>query len=262
VIAGILLAIVGGLIANELCEFSPWCARKLVRWSAFRRYTDPGRAEMRAEELTAVIDDRPGNLFKLITAVSFAVGAVGKYRYRRSVLLRRLGTLAPCIEAVGFLNWESFERLVLAMARSLDGGYDVRRYGRLGQAQHGLDIVAFSAERNPSVYQAKRRQAFGADDLEEAVDRYTEGRRPFGADRLVIAVATEARDTQTIDKLAELREKHKGMEIELWDRREISDRLRSQTNIVSTFFGPATAAAFCTSTPPDLSEHRLTNGRL
>ena len=116
--------------------------------------------------------------------------------------------------------------------------------------QHGLDVVAFFAERKPSVYQAKRWQGFGASDLEEAVDRYTEGRRPFGADRIVIAVATEARDTQTIEKLAELREKHKGMKIELWDRREISDRLRNQTNIVSTFFGPATAAAFCTSTDP------------
>jgi hypothetical protein len=148
------------------------------------------------------------------------------------------------------MDWESFERLVLAMARRLDGGYDVRQYGRPGQAQHGLDVVAFFAERKPSVYQAKRWQAFGAGDLEEAVDRYTEGRRPFDADRIVIAVATEARDTQTIEKLAELREKHKGMEIELWDRQAISDRLRNQTNIVSTFFGPATAAAFCTTTPP------------
>lgn len=150
------------------------------------------------------------------------------------------------------MDWESFECLVLAMARSLDGGYDVRRYGRLGQAQHGLDVVAFFAERKPSVYQAKRWQAFGAGDLEEAVDRYTDGRRPFGADRIVIAVATEARDTQTIERLAELREKHKGMEIELWDRRAISDSLRNQANIVSTFFGPATAAAFCTTTPEDV----------
>ena len=75
-IAGILLGIVAGLLANELCEFSPWCARKLVRWSAFRQYTDRNRAEMRAQEWTAVIDDRPGNLFKLITALSFAAAAV------------------------------------------------------------------------------------------------------------------------------------------------------------------------------------------
>jgi RNA polymerase sigma factor (sigma-70 family) len=76
VIAGILLGIVAGLLANEFCELSPWCARKLVRWSAFRRYADPDRAKMRAEELTSVINDRPGNLFKLITAVSFASAAV------------------------------------------------------------------------------------------------------------------------------------------------------------------------------------------
>ena len=75
-IAGIVLGIVASLLANELCELSPWCARKLVRWSAFRQYTDRHRAEMRAEEWTAVINDRPGNLFKLITAVGFTATAV------------------------------------------------------------------------------------------------------------------------------------------------------------------------------------------
>ncbi len=75
-IAVILLGIVSGLLANEFCEFSPWCARKLIRWSAFRRYADPNRAEMRAEELTALVNDRPGNLFKFFTAVGFAGAAV------------------------------------------------------------------------------------------------------------------------------------------------------------------------------------------
>jgi mycothiol system anti-sigma-R factor len=72
----ILVSIACGIAANEFCEFGPWCARKLVRWSAFRRYPNPERAEIRAEELTALIDDRPGNLFKLFTAVSFAGAAV------------------------------------------------------------------------------------------------------------------------------------------------------------------------------------------
>jgi mycothiol system anti-sigma-R factor len=72
VIAVIVVSVVCGVVANELCEFSPWCAGKLVRWSAFRRYADPERAEIRAEELTALINERPGNLFKLFTAVGFA----------------------------------------------------------------------------------------------------------------------------------------------------------------------------------------------
>ncbi len=75
-IAGIVIGVVAALLANEVCEFSPWCARKLVRWSAFRRYADPGRAEMRAEELAALINNRPGNLPKLITAIGFVGAAV------------------------------------------------------------------------------------------------------------------------------------------------------------------------------------------
>ena len=38
-------------------------------------YDDPKRAEIRAEEQCAVIKERPGNLFKLITALCFAAAA-------------------------------------------------------------------------------------------------------------------------------------------------------------------------------------------
>ncbi len=157
---------------------------------------------------------------------------------------------APALLNTHEMGWVPFERLVLAMARGLDGGYDARRYGRPGQAQHGLDAVAFFAVRSPSVYEAKHWQAFGASDLENAVERYAGGRRPFGADRIVIAVASEVRDTAAIEKLAELRKKHPDIQIELWDRQEISDRLRNQPRLVTTHFGAATAAAFCAIGPP------------
>jgi hypothetical protein len=60
----------------------------------------------------------------------------------------------------------------------LDGAYNVRRYGRSGQAQHGLDIVGFFTGRLPTIYQAKDWQQFGASDLE--VIRWQGGRRPLG----------------------------------------------------------------------------------
>ncbi len=145
---------------------------------------------------------------------------------------------------------DAFESFVLGMARNLDGAYDVRRYGRPGQAQHGLDVVAFFAGRAPSVYQAKRWQTFGAADLQKAVELYTGGRRPFGARRIVIAVASEARNTATVERLATLRAKHTGTEIELWDRGWISDRLHDQSRLVTRFFGSATAAAFCGTAAP------------
>jgi hypothetical protein len=85
--------------------------------------------------------------------------------------------------------------------------------------------------------------------LSAAVKRYADGKRPFAADRLVVAVSSEARDTDTIEKLAQLRIDHTDLTIELWDRAEISERLRNQPQLVSTFFGAATAAAFCVSGP-------------
>jgi hypothetical protein len=75
-VEAILIALLTGLLANEFCDLAVWCAHKLVRWSASHRYTDPGRAEIRAEELAALIDERPGNIFKLMTALSFAGCAV------------------------------------------------------------------------------------------------------------------------------------------------------------------------------------------
>lgn len=72
----IVMLIIGVLIA-EGTEVAPWLARRLVRWSARVRYTDAVRAQMRAEELAAVIDSRPGKLFKLATALCFVSVASG-----------------------------------------------------------------------------------------------------------------------------------------------------------------------------------------
>lgn len=72
----VLFAVIAGLAVNECCDASPWIARKLVRWSARRRYAPPSQAELRAEELAAYIDDCPGKLFKLITALCFAATAL------------------------------------------------------------------------------------------------------------------------------------------------------------------------------------------
>jgi hypothetical protein len=73
---GILISVILGLIINECSDVSPWCARKIMEWSAYRRYADLDRARERAEELTALIDARPGKLLKLCTALGFAGSAV------------------------------------------------------------------------------------------------------------------------------------------------------------------------------------------
>lgn len=76
IVLAIIIGLITGLVVSECCDVSPWVARKLVRWSASRRYVPPARAELRAEELAAYIDDCPGRLFKLIIALGFAAVAV------------------------------------------------------------------------------------------------------------------------------------------------------------------------------------------
>jgi hypothetical protein len=90
--AEIAFAIVSGLAINEVGEWCPWLARRLVRWSAQVRYRGRlARAAQRAEELTALIDARPGKLFKLITASGFAAAA----HPRAVVSVRRRRRPAP-----------------------------------------------------------------------------------------------------------------------------------------------------------------------
>ncbi|MDG4796917.1 hypothetical protein [Micromonospora sp. WMMD1082] len=74
----IILGVVLGLFVNEVTDISPWIARKLVRWSAYRWTTNPEIAAEYAEEWTALINDRPGMLPKLLTAMRFSVGAAGR----------------------------------------------------------------------------------------------------------------------------------------------------------------------------------------
>ncbi|MEV4059712.1 hypothetical protein [Nonomuraea dietziae] len=71
----VVLSVGLGLMVNEVCDVSPWAARKIVRWAAHQQHLDAERATVRAEELEALINERPGKLFKLTTALAFAVGA-------------------------------------------------------------------------------------------------------------------------------------------------------------------------------------------
>jgi hypothetical protein len=84
-ILSLIWGVCSALAVNECCELSPWAAQKIARWSAHLRYADADRAKVRAEELAALIDGRPGKLFKLITAMCFAAAAL-RVRAVRAVI--------------------------------------------------------------------------------------------------------------------------------------------------------------------------------
>ncbi|WP_405587971.1 hypothetical protein [Streptomyces sp. NBC_01190] len=140
----------------------------------------------------------------------------------------------------------------MALAVRADHAVEARPFGRGGQAQDGVDVVAFSTSGPASVYQAKRYEKFTAADLRKAVAGYVGGSRPFGAHRLVVVTTADVRDTRVDLELMRLREQHQDMVIDLWGRQQLSDRLFDLPDLVRRFFGEDTMRTFCRPLPaPD-----------
>jgi hypothetical protein len=73
----LVVAVVLGLLVNEATDICPWIAVRLVRWAARLLYRRaPERAAIRGEELAALINERPGKLLKLFTALGFVLYAL------------------------------------------------------------------------------------------------------------------------------------------------------------------------------------------
>ncbi|WP_433263048.1 hypothetical protein ACQPWR_24915 [Micromonospora vinacea] len=74
----IFASVILGFLVNETCDLSPWLARRLVRWAARQWTEDETLVEVYAEDWSAIIDERPGKVFKLATALNFASGAASR----------------------------------------------------------------------------------------------------------------------------------------------------------------------------------------
>ncbi|HET9254962.1 MAG TPA: hypothetical protein VFO16_07135 [Pseudonocardiaceae bacterium] len=89
------MAVLLGLVTAEFSELSPWLAQKLIRWAARVRYPT------RVEELSALIADRPGKLFKLVTASGFVCAALAyRITHRKATPARSVTTRL----GIGFLS--------------------------------------------------------------------------------------------------------------------------------------------------------------
>ncbi len=141
-------------------------------------------------------------------------------------------------------SWQDFEKIVLVVAEHVDGLRGVRVYGVPGQRQYGIDIYGSGDDGENVGYQAKRRVAFGVTELKAAVEEFANGFRPVNATTLVICVSCDTDRTEMSETLEQLREKH-DFGIELYDRRRLSEKLRTRPELVRRLFGPEWATAFC-----------------
>ena len=142
-------------------------------------------------------------------------------------------------------SWPDFERIVLVIAEYIDGIRGVRLYGAPGQEQRGIDLWGFDHEGVNVGYQPKRLKSFDERDLAEAVGKFDGEHRAVNAKRLIICVACDADRTQISEALDEQRRAHPDFEIDLYDRRRLSEKLKSRPDLVRRLFGADWAAAFC-----------------
>ena len=149
------------------------------------------------------------------------------------------------------IGWDRFEQLLVFVAQGVLGLNRVRfrRYGVSGQAQHGIDLAGRSPDGGYVVVQCKEYDTFTPADLRAAVEKFAQGKRPFAAKHLIVAVSAVARTTQLEDELAALQDESVDLDIEMWGAEQINDILRERANIVSRFWTRETAETFCTSAP-------------
>jgi hypothetical protein len=131
------------------------------------------------------------------------------------------------------LGWDRFEQLLVAVAQGVAGLNQIRfrRYGVSGQAQHGIDLAGRGPDGAFTVVQCKDYYTFTPADLRSAVENFTDGKRPFGAQHLIVAVSSVARTTQLEDELADLQNQRKDLHIELWGAEQINDVLRTRADM-------------------------------
>src|SRR5947207_15571112 len=83
-----------GLIANEICDFSPWHARKILRRAYRGEANDEAEAELILAEQLEVLESIPGRIAKL-------AWAVGRLRFGLHLSLARFtGLLLDPMDAI------------------------------------------------------------------------------------------------------------------------------------------------------------------
>jgi hypothetical protein len=158
------------------------------------------------------------------------------------------GSVPPPVETaeqtlpMGSLTFEDFEKLCMRLARLEGAPWRSRRYGTPGQKQYGIDIYSRMPSGRYTTYQFKRYEELEPSDFTKAVDEFLAGRWAARSDRFVFCTAASTARSQLQEAIESehdrLADRRPPIAWEVWDADELSDRMRSHSDIVRLFFGP------------------------
>lgn len=147
------------------------------------------------------------------------------------------------------LSWENFERLCLRMARAFGDVRGCHLYGTRGQAQDGIDVyVRRGDQEKMDVYQCKKLSHFTPATLKDAVEKFVCGSWRERSQAFFVFTSFSAVRTELRNEIEDQRKilASKAIAFDVLDVEEISQRLKTQPEIVFDFFGRAWMESFCT----------------
>ena len=183
----------------------------------------------------------------------------------------------PQLLPIDVLSWEDFERLCLRLLEQdadlvhVSGAEPaeeatepvVRPYGLRGQAQDGIDVYARvrlvpgqSPPDRPFVtLQARRIRTVAPAAMRGTVDEFLRGKWSPVSRKFIYATSSSAVSTELADEIERLASRLLGESIDfvVWDREEVSTRLKECPELVDDFFGRRWVQIFC----GDAAERRL-----
>ena len=155
------------------------------------------------------------------------------------------------------LKWEDFERLCLRLS---ERGVNVEAawsYGKSGHAQLGIDILVRMPDGAFHVWQSKRYKSISKSAVIEAIRFFLKHKRSKQAARFVLAVGCEFKSAGVVEAIEKARTalRAKNIEFEALDASKLTERLRTEPELVDDFFRRPWVEVIC---PPEALE-RLKN---
>lgn len=147
------------------------------------------------------------------------------------------------------LSWEYFEHLCKDLVETDHEIRYCRLYGRRGQKQKGIDLIAFPRDfqgGRPRVYQCKRVENFRQADIRGAVARFRKSKwRPLPT-HFVLCCRSSLRSTEYQDEIVKQTTRLQKCDIvfEIWDADELSKKLKDHPRIVDEYFDRHWVRAF------------------